>query len=536
MARPLKWPLAAVAAVYVCATRAAGPCMPTVRWTPHSIALAAALMAASLAHADDAPLAPFESAPCDFNGVAPEWAVQNRIDCGWLRVPESRDKPASRTLKLWVAIARAPSSTKRADPILYLHGGPGFATVDYVFPYFPKSKTWPRFREQRDIVFLDARGSGRSESAFCPDLGATLESIDAERLASDEALTRHLAALRACRTTLLAEGLDFGAYHSRAIVEDAEALRRALGVSQWNLYAISYGTRVGLEYLRQYPASVRSAILDSVFPPNSTYGAEQIASTAKAYEALQRSCNADPACRERFPDMLARLAIATRRLDAVPLSLDGRPITGGAFLEALWAMLITSEAAPWVPLAVDRAAKGDSTAIRRIVETFGGPSSFGSYNHGQAMTISCHEIQTGRTADTVIALTLRHPQLVPRDAIADATDQQCAVWQTEHAPMSTYAPVSSTVPVLLYGGEFDPATPFEDALLAARHLPNSMPVFVEGASHGAFYTDECTRGIAHAFLADPSARVDTACLENRAPTRIPTRGLSGFLDSMAATE
>ena len=39
-----------------------------------------------------------------------------------------------------------------------------------------------------------------------------------------------------------------------------EDLRRALGIAQWNVYGISYGSLVGLEYLRRHPESLRSAI------------------------------------------------------------------------------------------------------------------------------------------------------------------------------------------------------------------------------------------------------------------------------------
>ena len=330
---------------------------------------------------------------------------------------------------------------------------------------------------------------------------------------------------------MLAGGFDFGAYHSRAIVEDAEDLRRALGVREWNVYAISYGTLVGLEYLRSHQHGVRAAILDSVFPPNSPNGAEQISSTAKAYEALQRACAVDKACAKRFPDILATLATATRRLDASPLVHDGRRITGARLSSALWTMLVSSQAAPWVPLAIDRAAKGDDATIRGIVDAFGASDAFGSYSTGQAWTINCYEVQTGNTAAIRRDMMRRYPQLVGNDEIAEATDELCATWQAEHAPIAHYAPVSSAIPVLLYGGEFDPATPYDDALLAARHLQNSTPVFVRGASHGAFYQDDCTRSIAHAFLADPDAPPDLGCLAKRPATRWPTNGLDAFFKS-----
>ena len=112
---------------------------------------------AAVATAD--PMPRFEPAPCGFLGVPADWAAGQRVECGWLHVPESRGKPGSRTLKLWVAIARAEATDRREDPILYIHGGPGYATVDYFFPYFPKSKTWPACRGSKT-----ARGKGYGPS------------------------------------------------------------------------------------------------------------------------------------------------------------------------------------------------------------------------------------------------------------------------------------------------------------------------------------------------------------------------------------
>ena len=63
----------------------------------------AALAAPAVAAPSPAAFAP---APCKFEGVKASWAKQHRIDCGWLQVRESRDKPDSRVIKLWVAIAQ----------------------------------------------------------------------------------------------------------------------------------------------------------------------------------------------------------------------------------------------------------------------------------------------------------------------------------------------------------------------------------------------------------------------------------------------
>ena len=479
----------------------------------------------------------FEPAPCAFLDVPSDWAQKQRVECGWLHVRESRDKPSTRTLKLWVAIARADKPAKeandRGEPLLYLNGGPGYATVDPFFPYFAESKTWPGLRKSRDVVFLDQRGTGRSQPSFCPELKRDLETINQQSPAPREALQRSITAYAACRPKMLDQGFDFSAYNSTATVEDAEDLRRALGILRWNLYGISYGTLIGLEYLRRHPESVRAAILDSPYPPNSPHGAEQITSTALAFQALQRSCDRDVACRASFPDILGMLQTATSKLDAEPLAqAEGGRINGNRLLSSIWVMLVKSSLVRWVPLAIQHAATGDEAVIRRIVKLYGGSNSFGDYSFGMAQTANCFEVQVGDTATAVRAAMQRYPFLIEADAIPEEDDSECAAWQFERAPMEFFAPVQSTVPSLLYSGEFDPATPHDDAILAARHLRNSTLVLVRGASHAALGRDECTRSIAHAFLDDPLVKPQLKCLDTRHVEPIATDGLAAHLDSL----
>jgi pimeloyl-ACP methyl ester carboxylesterase len=479
-----------------------------------------------------APFTPrFERAACDFKDVDATWPATHRIECGWLHVRQSRGTADPRTLKIWTAIARADKPS--GDPLLYIHGGPGIGTVDYFFPYFPKSKTWTGFRADRDLVFFDQRGTGRSDPKFCAELKPALESLRQQAAPPAEALEKTRAAFAACRPKVAAAGIDLGAFHTAATVEDAEDLRRALSLARWNLYGISYGSLVALEYLRRHPSSISAAILDSVYPPNSIHGIEQITATALAYTALQRACDRQPTCKSRFPDIIAKLAVATARLDTNPVvGANETRITGERLRGALWTMLVTSASVPWVPLAIDRAAAGDEVAIRGLVSDFGGFDGFGDYSPGQALAVNCHDLMVGSQAPTVRLARQRFPWLVDATAVAEENEVLCKTWQRAHAPAAFFAPVETDVPVLLFGGELDPATPYEDAVLAARRLSRATIVEVAGASHAAMGRDDCTRGIARGFLTSPTRRPDLSCLASRAPLTFHLDGLEQHVTSM----
>ena len=108
-------------------------------------------------------------------------------------------------------------SVGSGSPLLVVHGGPG-ASHDYFLPYL-----MPLARTHR-VVFIDERGSGRSQK---------LE--------------------------------DAKLYTVENMVEDAEAVRRALNLGKVALLGHSYGGVVAQAYAFKYPASLSKLLLCSTF-------------------------------------------------------------------------------------------------------------------------------------------------------------------------------------------------------------------------------------------------------------------------------
>ena len=68
-----------------------------------------------------------------------------------------------------------------------------------------------------------------------------------------------------------------------------------MGLSQWNLYGISYGTRLALRLLHEDPGGVRSAVLDSVVDPAADEFAVGPKNAEAAFERLFAAVSADAA-------------------------------------------------------------------------------------------------------------------------------------------------------------------------------------------------------------------------------------------------
>lgn len=480
-----------------------------------ALAGAAAVLAACLgsvpAAQARAPLPDFRSLSCAALGFE-DGALGGGVDCGVLAVPEVRGG-RGRTLRLAVVIARATDAHGAIEPILYLHGGPGIATLDVV-PRGLRGKSLPRLRRRHDLIFFDQRGTGRSTPAICPSFNEAMDRLDKEQSAPAIRATRRLAAAATCRAELKALGVDPRAYRSADIADDAEALRTALGIGRWSIFATSFGSLPAAELVKRAPGRVRALFLDSAYPPNSENRAEQVMATAESYGIFQMRCDASPSCRSHHPGLLATALRVAGRLDAAPIRTERDPIDGDAFLGAVWTLMVDGFTAPFLPELLGRADGGDEKMIRRFVKTFGSADYFGRFAHDQSWLVNCHDIFPRPSAPWLDRARAAQPRLFAA-MVPDRQDEMCDMLQPRHAPPSFFKASRRRVPTLILFGEFDPATSRSDALVASRFFPGARLVEVAGASHAPFYTDECTKGMVEAFFDAPERAVDASCLAAR---------------------
>src|SRR5258705_4556076 len=166
----------------------------------------------------------FERTDCWVDG---EWARDVRRECGWLVVPESRDRASTTTVRLAVEILRARERSG-ALPRVFLHGGPGGVGG---IRLYSEGIARSQLALHRDVVIYDQRGAGLSEPKLCP----AYDTVAAAGLTE---------ARRACIAELEAHGVDRRRYNTAASVADLIDLRRTLGYASWDVYAPSYGARI----------------------------------------------------------------------------------------------------------------------------------------------------------------------------------------------------------------------------------------------------------------------------------------------------
>lgn len=491
------------------------------RVTAAFLSLVAALAASAGAQVPQVPR--FEAGLCPFEGG--EWLEEERIVCGTLFVAESRDREESRALRLAVAILRSPAADPSPDPVVFLQGGPGGATVRFA-ERITRSPLWSAIRERRDLVIWDQRGTGYSDPSFCPDLGMDLSAGDLQAMAPDARVRRERRLLAACRERVLAEGLDFSAYNSVASAQDLEDLRVALGYDRWNLFGASYGTRLALIAARDHPAGIRSMILDAVSPTDIGGDSTQ-RSLLHSLGLVFRQCEADQACDALFPDLEGEFWGAIEELNAEPflvpmadtarfrggtLEVDGRMLALGLFRG-----LYLAEFIPLAPHAIRQIRARNATLVRALAADLAPDPEI--ENRWLQYAVECYE-QEPLLAEVTATETARSTSLP--DLSAPALPAVCDAWHGERADTTLLRrPIRADIPTLVASGEFDPVTPPRNGRHVAAALPRARHIEVRGAGHGALGT-ECPRTIMLAFIDEPDGILDTGCLDERPGVRFVT--------------
>ena len=167
---------------------------------------------------------------------------------------------------LAVVVVRSDHQPARPDPVVYISGGPGSPLTVYA-----EYQARHPYADGRDLILVDQRGIGRSEPSLCPDMAGRL--LDAEFAVAvdpaEDAQSRRRAAFMACREGAKGRVFDLDDFGTASTVEDFDRVRRALGIARWNVVGESYGTTAAMTLMARYPETIRAAVLDSVYPPDT---------------------------------------------------------------------------------------------------------------------------------------------------------------------------------------------------------------------------------------------------------------------------
>ncbi len=469
----------------------------------------------------------FEPTSCWF-----EKRAQHRIECGYLVVPERRDRQHIRELRLPVVILKRAGAETKRPPIVYLTGGPGSPV--YIGDQWEVAGWWELAQSLpagHDLVLFDQRGAGLSEpSLHCIDLADPTIWAGASKQPGQQVdpESTYPAAVRDCRDWLLDQGHDLTAYNSRESAADVAALRRVLGIDQWILFGVSYGTRLALTVMRDHPKGVHSAVLDAVVPLQAALERDTPVHFDTALARLFRDCAASSECAASYPNLNSSLKRVLKRLAAEPIELalpEKSPypaiyvrIDDIALLDILFWSFYDIEFVQSLPFLIHNLARGEYWLLKAYAENFYLNIYWVEEATGMMLSVNCNEEAPFEDLETAVAVAAQFP-LLRTWVLKTWGHGLCPDWPSGQADSVENDPVESDIPTLLLAGAYDPRSPLELAKMAAAGLPNSRVFEFPAASHGTIFTDRCAYRILVEFLTDPSSALDPACLASLGPPR-----------------
>ena len=430
--------------------------------------------------------------------------------CAAIEVPLDPEAPEGARFELFVARIPAQQANPQPDPLVLIAGGPGQSTVDF---YMQARGAFGPVRRDRDIILVDQRGTGRSATGFRCEMP---EDIDFQIAAEGD-----LGALAAECLSGLERDPRF--FTTSVAVRDLDAVRRGLGVDRWNIYGISYGSRVAQHYLRRYPEHVRTVVLDGVVPPTLALGPEMALNAQAALDGIFERCALDDECAMRFGDLAQTFDELMSRLQVSPVSVATRNTSTGEMEETLvtgeYLMGVTrlfsysDVSAALLPLIIDEAVNGrfemllaQAALIRDNLER---ALSFPMHN-----SVICSEDHPFEdvensfgTSDTYLGTS-----------VVDALNAICAQWPQGVVDPDFREPLASAHPVLLLSGSNDPATPSryaEDVI--AEGLSDALHLVAPDQGHGMAAVGCVPRLMQEFIEAAATEGLEAGCLDRLIP-------------------
>lgn len=452
-------------------------------------------------------------APADTAVPRIEWrgcpwtqAAPPEARCGDLLALQSRAAPGGPQVRVFFAIyRRTGTEPPLPDPIVIVPGGPGGLfnpPVAYVMQGLAE------LRRRREVIIIDQRGVGRSQPRLV---------CEREPSADGSAPPRRGRSSFDCLALLKSRGIDPAAFSTEETAADLRDLRRALKLETWNPMGASYGSRVVLRLAQIDPEGSRASVIMADLPLAPSLARPENALVRRALLArLFQDCAAEPACAAAYGDLAAKFAEIQTALKnagargATPeakdtldhlLAVERR--TGG-IAAALIRRLDWAEELPHLPRALFDLhaflAGGKAITSARIDEIY-----------GLTMPRRLPPVDM-----TLIFVTTRCPEdILPSAPTGEHRGRRDSCSFFAPAPVADTPPAKSP-PLLILTGAYDIRTLSGWADEIQKGWPGSIVARFGDAGHDVSYRHPCGNALMNAFVADPAAKLDLACVARHA--------------------
>ena len=391
-----------------------------------------------------------------------------------ITVPASHAKPSAPAIRLPLIRFKSKASTPGA-PIIYLAGGPGNSGLSAARrdQYYPGLMA---LREIADVIVFDQRGTGASEPSLNVDIRFNAppdEPLDSPRSLASLA---HIADSAA--KVVRARGVDLADYNTQESADDIDAIRKAIGADKIGLWGHSYGSHLGLAYIKRHGAHVSRAIFGGV------NGLDQRWRYPSEGEAWLEAIGA--AAKSVAPDLVGSLRRSIAKLESTPALVtrnDTTILIGGDEIRTL--MVLQGGESDFVkrlPIVAANLESGNiaqyAPAVRAVLR---------GRQLGTVMSYSMH-IASGVSPQRLARIEREAPGTILRDAINFPFNDPGFrnAWGARDLGESFRSPVRSDVPVLFLAGTLVGRTSVSATREVKAGFRNGRLIVLDGAAHDIY--------------------------------------------------
>jgi len=410
--------------------------------------------------------------PCDCIFTADS---AHKTHCGYLVVPENREKPNGRIIKLPFIYVESNNPLKHSDPVLYTGGGPGVSSLHPVTSIARRS-----LLRDRDYIAFEQRGTHFALPCLeCEGQGEAIQQAYLTHRLVGEAV---LEAVRKCREKLVGQGIDLSCYNTDESAADIEDLRRLLQIDSLNLMGISYSGGLMMTVLQKYPQHIRSLILDSPLPEFVNIDEQELANFNEVLTTVLDG--ADSHLTAQFRSYFSGLGEKEFTINYV--LKDGRTVAlnygRNELLNIIHGKLEDYDGMKELPLVISNIVSGRQEPYMKTY--FDGVFSGGNGAvSGMRLSVYCSD----KMAFEDMAIIQQQETIMPWLAgfhVNDVYRSLCDCWQVKPIDAASKKPFYSNVPVLLGAGGLDDACrPFYNDLIN-HYFPNSQRLLFTKRLHG----------------------------------------------------
>ena len=397
---------------------------------------------------------------------------------GTFQVPEHRAQDSSYILSLDF-IRLKSSNPNPGTPIIYLEGGPGSScTWQARNEYFLES--WLPYLEIADVILFDQRGTGRGTQrtlwGWEGDLPENaLVDLEVTKAIYKEANQKALVALEE-------RGVDLAGYTTKENATDIDEFRMALDLDKISLFGFSYGTHLGLAYIRYFGDHVENAVLIGTEGPNHNY---KLPSTIDAqFYKIAQMVKEDPNVNQDVPDFMDLYRRVIKKLESKPAVFEmgkqpnGEPLlikVGPVGLNTIIRIDIGDASdIPVFPRLLYTIDQGDYSVLEWFArKRFGG---FGIFGMQKTM-----DMASGASKDRMMRVEKEEKSSF-FGAYTNLSFTEVG-WPNYDLGESYRLPIHSNVRTLFMSGTLDFNTPPYQAEEVRWGFPNSHHIIVKNAGH-----------------------------------------------------